>query len=208
MHARRLGVVILIAMVIAIALVVFPDDRPQITSLNPSSSLGANKSLTTTTLPTTTTIPVGKLPQTKVFPNASDPAFIARMRDLVAAVAANRPGISEPAFFPVDAYIQVKAIAAPVTDWNLRLLANYNSDIGLVHGQFGQDATSATFLSVSVPSDATWVPLGAEMNKLSYWRVYGTVVYCTVGAATEHFVITSMISWRGEWYVVHLGRIR
>lgn len=157
---------------------------------------------------TTTTIAPGNLPQTKAFPSASDPQFIARMNDLVRAAATDQPRLGAPAFFPLAAYIQVKAIADPVTDWNIRLFADYDTDIGLVHHALGPNAPSATFLSVSVPAGATWVKPGVELNKGSYWRVFGTVVYCKVGTSTEHFVITSMISWRGEWYVVHLGVIR
>lgn len=204
MRSRRLAVVMLISLAIAIALVVFPNDQPNVANPDSKASLPVNATSTTST----TIVPAGKLPQTKVFPSASDPVFVARIRDLVAAAAANRSTIAEPAFFPIDAYIQVKDIVNPVADWRLRLLVNYDSDIGLVHNQLGQNAAAAKFLSVTVPSGATWVAPGAELNKGSYWRVFGTVVYCKVGSEVEHFIISSMISWRGEWYVVHLGVIR
>ena len=49
---------------------------------------------------------------------------------------------------------------------------------------------------------------GEEYNKLSYWRVYGTTLYYTEDGQGNSFPVTSLISWRGEWYVMHLGEIR
>ena len=49
---------------------------------------------------------------------------------------------------------------------------------------------------------------GEEYNKLSYWRVYGTTLQYTEDGQANSFPVTSLISWRGEWYVVHLGEIR
>jgi len=53
-----------------------------------------------------------------------------------------------------------------------------------------------------------WVQPGEESNKGSYWRVYGTTMQYEVDGQTGSFPVTSLISWRGEWYVVHLGAIR
>ena len=59
-------------------------------------------------------------------------------------------------------------------------------------------------MSIDVPDGAaTWVLPGAEYNKGSYWRVYGTVVHYTVGGRAATFPVQSLISWRGQWYVVH-----
>ena len=49
---------------------------------------------------------------------------------------------------------------------------------------------------------------GEESNTLPYWRVYGSTLRYSVDGTTRSFPITSLISWRGEWYVVHLGAIR
>jgi hypothetical protein len=38
--------------------------------------------------------------------------------------------------------------------------------------------------------------------------VYGTAVTYVAGGQSRTFEIHSLISWRGEWYVVHLGAIR
>jgi hypothetical protein len=61
---------------------------------------------------------------------------------------------------------------------------------------------------VKAISQATWVQPGAEYNKGSYWRVYNAQLRYTVDGQTGAFPVASMISWRGEWYVVHLNSIR
>jgi hypothetical protein len=56
-------------------------------------------------------------------------------------------------------------------------------------------------------STATWVRLGVEFNRLRYWRVYDTRVRVSVDGRDRSFGIASIISSRGEWYIVHLGSI-
>ncbi len=208
MRFRGILLLALFGLCLAVTIVAFPghSGHSATTPTAPSSRRVTRHHAAPST--TTTTIAPGDLPQTRAFPSATDPVFLEHMRELVAAVASDQPGAAMSAFFPLPAYIQVKAIADPVTDWHVRLVANYESDIGLAHQQLGPDAKQATFSSVSIGAGPTWVKPGVELNKGSYWRVYGTVVYCKVGSSTRDFVITSMISWRGEWYVVHLGKIR
>jgi hypothetical protein len=46
---------------------------------------------------------------------------------------------------------------------------------------------------------------GAEGNRLGYWRVKrAQLVYQTDEGKERKLEITSCISWRAEWYVVHL----
>ncbi len=167
----------------------------------------------TTALPvragrTSTTVDPGSLPQTAQRPTASDPLFQAHVRDLWTAVVDDRPSEALPFFFPLGAYIQVKAIPDPVHDYRTRLIANFYQDVGTLHARLGAGAASAVFDGVSVPDAARWILPGVEYNKGSYWRVYGTAVTYTLAGRRSTFEITSMISWRGEWYVVHLGAIR
>ena len=210
MRSRGILLLLFFLACLAITIVAFPGHTGHPATATATSikhpTNTARRARTTTT--TTTTIAPGRLPQTTAFPSATDPVFLAHMRALVSAVALNQPNLALGAFFPLAAYIQVKAIADPVTDWNVRLVADYKIDIGLAHNKLGPNAARATLSSISIGADPTWVKPGVELNKGSYWRVYGTVVYCKVGSATRSFVITSMISWRGEWYVVHLGVIR
>ncbi len=107
-------------------------------------------------------------------------------------------------FFPLSAYRQVKDVKDPTADWQNRLVAAFGRDIHRLHGQLGSG--SVTFVGLDVPSgQATWVQPGQEHNKIGYWRVYGSSLRYTVGGAARSMPIYSLISWRGTWYVVHLG---
>ena len=162
---------------------------------------------TSTTVPptTTTTVDPGTLPQTTQLPSGTDPTFQARIADLWQAILTGNVALAQPAFFPLSAYIQVKGISDPVHDYDTRLIPDYDQDIMTLHGEIGP---SAVFQSVSVPNAAEWILPGVEYNKGSYWRVYGTRVNYTLDGQSRYFTIASMISWRGQWYLVHLLSIR
>ena len=172
----------------------------------PAASPSAPAATTpTTTAPatTTTTVDPGTLPQTAARPSASDPAFAARIALLWQAMVSGDATVALPAFFPESAYLQVKAISNPDADWHGRLVRLYDADIAGLHTRVA--GYTATLVGVTVPdAAATWVLPGAEYNKGSYWRVYGSVVHYEVDGRASTFVIQSLISWRGQWYVVHL----
>jgi hypothetical protein len=152
---------------------------------------------------TTTTVDPGTLPQTRTRPTGTDPAFLARVDQLWQAIVNGETAAALPAFFPESAYLQVKAIANPGADWQQRLIRLYDTDLAGLHARVA--GHTAVLVSVDVPdAAASWVPPGAEYNKGSYWRVYGTVVHYLLGGRPATFPIQSLISWRGEWYVVHL----
>jgi hypothetical protein len=160
-----------------------------------------------TTAPTTapTTIDSGVLPQTTQLPSAAGPTFQARVQDLWRAVVDDNPVEALPFYFPIGAYRQVKAISDPDHDYQTRLIANFDQDVHTVHLSL---PVGATFTGVTVPDAAQWILPGVEANKGSYWRVYGTRVAYVAGGEAGSLEITSMISWRGQWYLVHLGQIR
>ena len=115
-----------------------------------------------------------------------------------------RPGL--PAFFPERAYLQVKTLGDPAYDWRIRLLLDYRLDIGGAHRFVGSDATSAQLVGVRVPEAyAHWVDPGACYNRVGYWEVPNARVVFREGRHVRSFGIASMISWRGVWYVIHLG---
>jgi hypothetical protein len=174
----------------------------------PVTATTAVAGVTTTAAPTTTSDP-GALPQTDEQPTASGAAFDAGVQGLWQAIVRDDPEAAMPFFFPESAYLQVKAISDPATDYQQRLVADYADDIHALHAQLGDGGSSAQYVGVDVPdSQAVLVQPGEESNKLSYWRVYGSTLRYSVNGATGSFPITSLISWRGEWYVVHLGAIR
>jgi hypothetical protein len=155
----------------------------------------------TTPAPTTTSDP-GLLPQTGARPSGTDPAFQARMKLLWDAIATGHVGVALPAFFPLAAYKKVKTLADPGSDWLHRLVVAYDSDIAALHSSMG--AGPMSFTGTTVPdASATWVAPGSEANKIGYWRVYNSTLNYTAGGAAHKIVVISLISWRGQWYVVH-----
>jgi hypothetical protein len=169
----------------------------------------ASSTTSTTVAPTTTTTTVdpGTLPQTMDKPTTTDPAFQAGLAGFWQGIVSDDPTPAMPFFFPLAAYLQVKAISNPAGDWQQRLVGAYQRDIQTLHANLGAAASSAQFTGIDVPATAQWVLPGAEYNKGPYWRVYGAQVHYTVGGRAGSFTIASMISWRGRWYIVHLARI-
>ena len=147
----------------------------------------------------------GALPQTHDRPPATSDALTARATTLWDAIAHDDPDRAIPFFFPVTAYEQVKAIAFPASDWRRRLVAAYKRDIHALAKRLGDAASTATFVRLEVPDErARWVEPNEESNKLGYFRVYGTRLVYSVNGKERAFDISSLISWRGEWYCVHL----
>jgi hypothetical protein len=160
----------------------------------------------TTLATTTTTTDPGTLPQTHALPSAADPSFGLRIGDLWQAIVTGDTSMASPAFFPESAYLQTKAGGNNAADWRYRLLSAYQLDIGAAHALLGPDAPGAEFVGVSVPTArAVWVTPGQEENTGPYYRVYGARLTYWLDGRTRSFGIYSMISWRGQWYVVHLG---
>jgi hypothetical protein len=164
---------------------------------------------TSTTAPTTTTsADPGTLPQTGDKPVAGGALFDTGVNDLWEGVVNDDPRSAMPFFFPLTAYLQVKAISDPADDWQDRLVAAYARDIHSLHRSLGPNAAQAQLVGIDVPQyQAEWITPGVEYNKLSYWRVYGTRIRYTIDGRAQSFAVASLISWRGEWYVVHLSSI-
>ena len=174
---------------------------------HPRRPLVASTRQPTTTLAptTTTTLDPGSLPQTTQEPTDSDPMFLAGVQDLWQAIVSDDPQVGLPFFFPLSAYLQVKAISDPAADYQNRLIAAYFRDIHAAHQSLGPGAAQAEFAGISVPPTAHWVPPGREYNKIGYWQVLYPVIHYREGAASGQLSIYSLISWRGEWYIVHFG---
>jgi hypothetical protein len=154
---------------------------------------------------TTPTTDPGTLPQTSALPGDRDAQFYAGAADLWQAIVQDKPELAHPFFFPLSAYRQVKAIWNPAEDYQDRLIAWYDLDIRAAHDRLGS-AADARFVGVDVPEqDAEWIEPGVEYNKGSYYRAYGTRLNYQIGGHEASIGVFSLISWRGEWYVVHLG---
>jgi hypothetical protein len=156
-----------------------------------------------------TAVPVapgaGALKQSRAFPSTDSAAFRDAMQDLWLAVTTGNPRLALPAFFPLAAYQQVKAIYDPAEDWHDRLWYNFTLDVGAAHRVVDPDAR---LVRVIVPvSDAAWVDPGVCTNSIGYWHVPGARVVYRQHGQERSFGIASLISWRGVWYVIHFGAV-
>jgi hypothetical protein len=213
--------VVVFAAVVGTALVILDHEDPPtseavvvaagtgVTTSSPVATTTSVDVTTTTAVAAAPTTDAGALPQTDERPTASGATFDAGVHALWEAIRQDNPELGLPFFFPQRAYLQVKAISDPAGDYQSRLIANFDDDVHTLHAQLGANASDAQFVGITVPdAQAVLVPPGDEYNKLSYWRVYGTTMQYTVDGQSGSFPVSSLISWRGEWYVVHLGAIR
>ena len=131
------------------------------------------------------------------------------MKGLWEAIVADEPARAMAFFFPLGAYRQVKDISDPASDWNRRLAAAYSRDIHALHARLGDGASRARLVSFEVPQErARWVEPGEEYNKIGYYRVFGSRLHYAIDDAPHVIEVKSLISWRGDWYVVHLSAIQ
>jgi hypothetical protein len=149
--------------------------------------------------------PPGSLPQTSQLPSSHTPMFRAEMKALWTGIRTGKVKAALPAFFPLGAYKQVKAIADPAADWQGRLWYDFTLDLAAAHKLV---RPGAKLSRVIVPAQyAQWIPPGACYNSIGYWHVPGSRVIYRQDGATRSFGIASLISWRGDWYLVHFGAV-
>ena len=113
-----------------------------------------------------------------------------------------------PALFPEGAYAQLKAIGDPRGDFVNRLEAEYRLDLLAAHALLGNHAATTRLVRVIVPSYyAHWVPPGVCYNDVGYYETPNSRLVYSEDGQRRSIGIASMISWRGAWYVIHLGAI-
>ncbi len=149
------------------------------------------------------------LPQTREMPAVTDSVFGDRVRALWTAIVEDDPDRAMPLFFPLGAYEQVKDIADPAADWSRRLASAYVADVHALHAWLGADAARARLVGLEIsPQAIRWVDPGEEANKVGYYRVIGSKLRYDVDGTQHTANVQTLISWRGEWYVVHLRKPR
>jgi hypothetical protein len=147
----------------------------------------------------------GTLPQTSALPPTTGTAFGNAIHDIWLAVTTGDPDYARPAFFPENAYERVKAIADPESDWTGRLWYDFTLDVAAAHKLAGKNAT---LTKVVTPTQYTqWISVGACYNSTGYWHLPGTRLVYREDGTTHSFGIASFISWRGNWYLIHLGAL-
>lgn len=161
------------------------------------------------TLPatSTTTTDPGSLPQTSAEPSTG-PELEARMRALFDAIQTGDPREARSVFFPKSAYLQMKTgqLPNPASDYAGRLVAFYRLDLPAYTAALGSSPKAARLTSVLVnPADAAWISPGSCENAIGYWHLPGVRLVFDAAGQTKSFRVASLISWRDQWYVVHLG---
>lgn len=156
--------------------------------------------------PSSPTTDPGTLPQTRARPSGTDPAFRARMDLFWQAVTTGDPAVGYPSVLPEAAYRQVTTGDDPDRDYTSRLIALFDDDIQVLHARVG---AGGSLLALEVPDTAAqWVGPGTDNNTSPYWQVLGTRVrYRTAAGQVGSFGISSLVSWRGQWYVMHIGPV-
>ncbi len=151
---------------------------------------------------------VAHLPQTLRLPSTLTAAFRCEMEALWNGIRSGRLTTAMPAFFPEAAYVQVKAIYDPQADWHQRLVGNYALDLRAAHALLGPGAARARLVRVIVPASfAHLVAVNVCSNRDRYWETPNSRLVYEEGGAIRSIGIASMISWRGYWFVVHLGAV-
>lgn len=197
---------LVVAVVVVIALPEGRSHRSGAPAPSPST-LPARATVAPSTAPTIES--PGAPGQTTAFPPSAGPGFDGEMSALWQGVVSGAVLLARPAFFPEAAYLQVKAISDPAADYVNRLVAQFGADLAAAHALLGPEAGGARLVTVVVPSRyGHWVQPGTCENRVGYYEVPNSrLVYRDSEGQTRSFGIASMISWRGTWYVVHLGAV-
>ncbi len=145
-------------------------------------------------------------PQTDELPSVEDPGFVERVNRLCSAIVEGRAELAHVAFFPMAAYGQVKAVLDPDRDYKIRLLSHFDRDIADYHRRISSRHPPIRCAGLRVPKgQARWMKPGSEYNRIGYFRVLRSQLDLTdADGNTTTLEVTSLISWRGQWYVVHL----
>jgi len=138
-------------------------------------------------------------------PSAATSEFRTRMAALWRGVLTDSVAAAMPAFFPRSAYLQVKAISDAGADFQNRLASAYRLDLHAAHQLLGTGAATAQLIGVEVPNQWRWIPPGRCYNHIGYWHAPGSRLVYREHSVVKSFGVFSLISWRGEWYVVHLA---
>lgn len=175
------------------------------TTVPPPSVTSTNASATSTA-----TSDPGFLPPASDEPPTDVASVSSRMAPLWTAIQTGSLSKGMTVFFPESAYLQMKtgAISNPPGDYQNRLVALYNMDLGVYRSALGSPPSSAAVVSVEVdPELAQWVAPRTCANTIGYWHLPNIRISYSSGGSVSSFGVFSLISWRGAWYVVHLGPV-
>jgi hypothetical protein len=148
----------------------------------------------------------GSLPQTSAEPGVGA-TLAAQMTVLWHAILRDDDAQARSVFFPEAAYITMKTglLASPSGDFTNRLIGFYNLDLAAYH-RLVETGGSPTLVRVEADAhDAAWIEPRECENLIGYWHLPGVRLVYRHGSRVYSVEVDSLISWRGVWYVVHLG---
>ena len=150
--------------------------------------------------------PPGNLPQTNVEPSFGAPLHH-QMSTLVRAIMHDSTRLGAGVFFPEAAYVAMKtgAIPYPSNDYEHRLVSFFNLDLATYRQRLFVGARTTLLRVDANAAFAQWIAPGECENKIGYWHVPGVRLVFRRNGAIVSVAVDSLISWRGVWYVVHLG---
>ena len=195
-------VVTVIALVALVVMSVFGS------SPAPTTTTTVRPTTTTQAPTTTTTTDPGLLPQTNEEPPTDSSSLTSRLTPMFQAIQGDNHALAMTVFFPESAYLQMKTgvLSNPAGDYQSRLVAFLDLDLAAYQQSLEPSPTSTTLQVVNANSSlAHWVAPGTCENKMGYWHLPNVRMVYTQAGVTKSFGIASLISWRGVWYVVHLG---
>lgn len=148
----------------------------------------------------------GRLPQTNKEPSFTRTLKV-EMHQLWRSITNDSLSIGSTVFFPQGAYETMKAgeIANPSSDYHDRLVAFFKLDLAAYRHLTGSRAHSTLLRVESSRADASWIAPGSCENRVGYWHLPGVRLVFRHRGVVESVAVASLISWRGVWYVVHLG---
>ena len=152
-----------------------------------------------------------KLSPSQLPQSAARPTFTALfqrdMRVLAQSIATNSASEAQRVFFMEQPYVSMKTgeIPNPRSDYQHRLVAFYRLDLAAYHQSLFARAKTTYLYARANPSFASWIVPGACENKIGYWHEPGVRLIFRRDGVVVSVAVDSLISWRGVWYVVHLG---
>ena len=124
-----------------------------------------------------------------------------RARRLLDAIVHNDPVRAADFFFPLEAFVKVKAMGAAVTYWQ-RLMDRYAVDI---HGLHSAVPADAAFDHLEIVRRGGFVLPGEEGNHLPYHAARHNRLHFTSAAGAGSIEVRVLITWGDRWYITHLS---
>ena len=138
-------------------------------------------------------------------PDSSLAALTKRLTPLWSAVSTGHLAVANGLFYPETAYVALKVgrISQPQTDWLHRLWAYYELDLS-AYQHFVGAGSSFKLLRVA-PGAVSYIARGVCENNSGYWHLANLRLVFSGKNGLRSFAVASLISWNGEWFIVHLG---